>query len=407
MSDMSIIQIIWFVLLAVLWIGYLILEGFDFGVGMLLPILPKSEKERRAALNTIGPHWDGNEVWVITAGGATFAAFPEWYATMFSGMYLALVVVLFCLIIRICAIEWRKLVNTEAWHHAWDTAHTVSAWVVSILWGVAFANLVQGTPIEVGAFKDGEFGHYDLDGVFQAGSAFPVDQLTGAANDPALVQNFHYIAPTDGMLGQFFSLLTPFTILGGLVTLTIFLAQGALFLAIKTTGDLSARSMELAKKLVVADTAVTAVWALWAVFGKNGSGVVYNNSGLLTLIPVALCAVLLIAAVLMTWKGADKSAFFIHSGAIAFAVASIWFMIAGDAMKSRVDDLYTLTLAQASATPQTHAVMIMATVVFVPCVLAYTAWAYIKFAKRVNADDVPDEPNGLDMKKVRQFELQA
>ncbi len=407
MSDLSIIQIVWFALLAVLWIGYLVLEGFDFGVGMLLPIVPKNEKERRAALNTIGPHWDGNEVWVITAGGATFAAFPEWYATMFSGMYVALFVVLFGLIVRICAIEWRKLVNSEGWHRAWDLAHTISAWALSLLWGVAFANLVQGTKIEVGAFKNGTFGHYDLDGVFQSGSAFPVDQMTGAATDPALVQNYHFIAPGESFVSQFFSLLTPFTVLGGLVTLTIFLAQGALFLAIKTTGAMSRRAMELAEKLVIADTAVTAVWALWAVFGKNPSGVPYNNSGMLTLLPVAICAALLIATVVMTLKGADKPAFFIHSGAIAFAVVSIWFMIAGDAMKSSVDAMYSLTLAQASATPQTHAVMIMATVVFVPCVLAYTAWSYIKFAKRVNADDVPDEPNGLDLKKVRQFELSA
>ena len=395
MGDLSLIQIIWFVLLAVLWIGYLVLEGFDFGVGMLLRIVPKNEKERRAALNTIGPHWDGNEVWVITAGGATFAAFPEWYATMFSGMYLALVVVLLCLIVRIVAIEWRKTVNSVRWQHAWDTAHIVVAWVLSILWGVAFANLVQGTQIKVGHFENGEF------------IEVPAGELTGAATDPALVDNFHFIAPGENFLMQFLSLLTPFTIVGGLVTLTIFLAQGALFLAIKTTGDMSERAFNLAKKLTIADTVVTAVWALWAFIGKNASGVEYNNSGMLTLIPLALTAVLLIATVAMTFAGKQKSAFFVHSGAIAGAVVFIWFCIAGDAMKSSVDAAYSLTLAQASATPQTHTIMIVATVIFVPIVLAYTAWSYLKFAKRVNADDVPDEPNGLDLKKVRQFEVTA
>ncbi len=142
--DLTFIQLLWFILIGVLWIGYLTLEGFGFGTGMLLKILPRGEKERRAMLNAIGPHWDGNEVWVLTAGGATFAAFPEWYATMFSGMYLALVAILVVLIVRICALEWRKTINSDAWRNAWDWAHTVSAWVVSILWGVAFSNLVQG-----------------------------------------------------------------------------------------------------------------------------------------------------------------------------------------------------------------------------------------------------------------------
>lgn len=142
--ELTFIQLLWFVLIGVLWTGYLTLEGFGFGVGMLLKILPKNEKERRATLNAIGPHWDGNEVWLLTAGGATFAAFPEWYATMFSGMYLALVVILVCLIFRVCALEWRKMINTDRWRSNWDWIHTIVAWVVSILWGVAFANLVQG-----------------------------------------------------------------------------------------------------------------------------------------------------------------------------------------------------------------------------------------------------------------------
>lgn len=405
MGDLTILQIIWFALLAVLWIGYLVLEGFDFGVGMLLRIVPKNEKERRAALNTIGPHWDGNEVWVITAGGATFAAFPEWYATMFSGMYVALVVVLACLIVRIVAIEWRKSVNSARWQHAWDTAHIIVAWALSILWGVAFANLVKGTPIEVGHFEDGEFVAVPAAELQQQ-----IDAASAAgtpANVPALVDNFHFIAPGENFFMQFLALLTPFTIVGGLVTLTIFLAQGALFLAIKTTGPMSDRAFDLAKKLTIADTVVTAVWALWAFIGKNPSGVPYNNSGILTLIPLALAAVLLIATVAMTFMGKQKPAFFIHSGAIAFAVVFIWFCIAGDAMKSSVDVAYSLTLAQASATPQTHTIMIGATIVFVPIVLAYTIWSYLKFAKRINADDVPDEPNGLDLKKVRQFEVAA
>ena len=178
------LSILWFVLIAVLWTVYLILEGFDFGVGMLLPFVAKGDRERTQTVRTIGPHWDGNEVWLLTAGGATFAAFPEWYATMFSGMYLALFLILVCLIIRVMALEWRSKVATEKWRHAWDWAHTVSAWLVPILLGVAFANFVQGMRIEV------------------------VDVATGTVIDPTLV-NQSLATATHQLTGGFFSLLTP------------------------------------------------------------------------------------------------------------------------------------------------------------------------------------------------------
>ena len=149
------LSILWFILIAVLWIGYLTLEGFDFGVGMILKILGRDERERRATLSTIGPHWDGNEVWLLTAGGATFAAFPEWYSTLFSGAYIVLFIILLCLIVRVCAIEWRPKVNSQTWRDRWDWVHTISAWLPSILWGVAFANLVQGMHIEVVQISNG------------------------------------------------------------------------------------------------------------------------------------------------------------------------------------------------------------------------------------------------------------
>ena len=175
------LSILWFVLIAVLWTVYLILEGFDFGVGMLLPFVAKGDRERTQTVRTIGPHWDGNEVWLLTAGGATFAAFPEWYATMFSGMYLALFLILVCLIIRVMALEWRSKVATEQWRHAWDWAHTISAWLVPILLGVAFANFVQGMKIEV------------------------VDVATGTVIDPTLVDQ-SLAGATHQLTGGFFSL---------------------------------------------------------------------------------------------------------------------------------------------------------------------------------------------------------
>lgn len=370
---MTFIQILWFILIGVLWVGYLTLEGFGFGTGMLLKVLPKNEKERRALLNAIGPHWDGNEVWVLTAGGATFAAFPEWYATMFSGMQIALVAVLLCLIMRICALEWRKTINSDAWRTFWDWAHTISAWVVSILWGVAFANLVQGMEIKV----------LNKDGLVVPASEVDTTQLLG--------NQIHVFT------GDFFSLLSVFTILGGLVTLTLFLSHGALFIAIKTSGDLSARARALAAKILPVTIVVVAAWAIWAQLAFAGGFLSWS------LIPLALAALGLLAALLFSMQGSEVKGFIAHFFAIAMAVVFIWVVIYPNAMKSSIDPAYSLTLAQASATAPTQTIMTIAAVVFVPIVLAYTVWAYKVFSTRINVDDIKDEPVGLEYKNVRAF----
>lgn len=228
--ELSFLQILWFILIIVLWIGYVTLEGFGFGTGMLLKILPRNEKERRLQLNTIGPHWDGNEVFLLTAGGATFAAFPEWYATMFSGMYLALVLVLVLLIVRISAIEWRGKIDSDKWRAAWDTLHTGSAWLVALVWGVAFGNLVQGMAIQV--------GNYEVAG----------DPASFVAADPSQVDAALQAGAQHFLTGGFFSLFTPFTIVAGLVVVSLFLTHGALWLALKTTGDFSARAKILQRR---------------------------------------------------------------------------------------------------------------------------------------------------------------
>lgn len=371
--ELTTIQLLWFSVVAVLWIGYLALEGFDFGVAMLLKILPKTSKERRVALSSIGPHWDGNEVWVLTAGGATFAAFPEWYATMFSGMYLALMLILVCLIVRVCAIEWRKMIDAEAWRNGWDTAHTVSSWVVSFLWGVAFANLVQGMHIEVGRYDDGAF--------------VPVAPQDAASS---LADNYHYLT------GGFFSLITPFTVLGGIVTVSLFLSHGAIFLTLKTSGDLRKRARAFAKKSILFSTSATAAWALWAQFAHT------NNA--ISIVPLALCALSLVAAAAFVYKEREGAAFMAHFAAIALAVVFIWFTIFPYALKSSVDSHYSLTLAQAAATGNTQTIMSAAALVFVPIVLGYTVWSYKVFSRRISVEHVPDETPGLDPKKVRNFE---
>ncbi|MCI7550904.1 MAG: cytochrome d ubiquinol oxidase subunit II [Actinomycetaceae bacterium] len=372
--ELSFLQLLWFILIIVLWIGYVTLEGFGLGTGMLLKVLPKNDKERRLMLNTIGPHWDGNEVWLLTAGGATFAAFPQWYATMFSGMYFALVAVLLCLIVRICAIEWRGKVNSAKWRNTWDWIHCVAAWVVSLLWGVAFANLVQGMKIEVGHYEGANFVAADptaIDAALQAGDR-------------------HFLT------GGFFSLLTPFTILGGLVVLTLFLNHGVLWTALKTRGDIRERALKLAVKTGLISTALTAIWALWAQFAYSVTG--------LSWIALVIAALLLIGALALVTKGNEKGAFFVHFAALAVCVVFIFMTTGFNALKSSIDPAYHLTLVQASATQPTHIVMVIAAVIFVPIVLAYTIWAYIKFSRRISVDNLPDKPAGLDFANVREFE---
>ncbi len=374
--DLSALQIIWFVLIAVLWIGYITLEGFGFGVGMLLKIVPKNEKERRLTLNTIGPHWDGNEVFLLTAGGATFAAFPEWYATMFSGMYMALILILVFLIVRISALEWRGKINSDGWRKLWDTLHTTVAWLVTLVWGVAFGNLVQGTEIQV--------GHYAQRG---GGEFIPADP---AGVDAALAAGDQHF-----LTGGLVSLFTPFTILAGIVFLALFLTHGALWLAIKTKGDYHKRVLDLAKKLSLASTAITAVWAIWGqlAYSENAIGWV----------PLLIAAVMLIGSTLMAQQNRDLPAFFMSFGGLAFAVIWVFTTFWPNAMKSSIDPAYHLTLQQASATGPTHSVMLIAAVIFVPIVLGYTAWSYKQFAARLGVENISDEPAGLHPDKIREF----
>ncbi|MDR6940134.1 cytochrome d ubiquinol oxidase subunit II [Arcanobacterium hippocoleae] len=372
--ELTALQIIWFVLIIVLWIGYVTLEGFGFGAAMNLHGLAKDEKDRRLILNTIGPHWDGNEVFLLTAGGATFAAFPEWYATMFSGMYLALVVVLLLLIVRISAIEWRGKIDSAKWRNAWDNLHFGASWLVSILWGVAFANFVQGMTIEIGKYENGAFQASDK------------ADISGALADGA--QHF--------LTGGFFSLLTPFTILGGIAVALLFFNHGTLWLALKTAGDFHKRALKQAKTTGLISTAVTAIWAIW--------GQLAYHVNWYSWIPLLLAAVLLICSALLALKENEKGAFFVHSAALAVAVIFIFLTLGANAIKSTIDPAYHLTLAQASATGPTHTVMLIAAIIFVPIVLVYTVWSYLVFAQRISRENIPDTFVGLDLHEIRKFE---
>ncbi|QPK94454.1 cytochrome d ubiquinol oxidase subunit II [Actinomyces sp. zg-332] len=362
------LSILWFILIAVLWTGYLALEGFDIGVGMLLRILGKSDRERAALIKTIAPFWDGNEVWLLTAGGATFAAFPEWYATMFSGMYLALFLILLALILRICAIEWRAKINSPKWRGVWDTIHFVVAWLPPILFGVAFANLVQGMKIEV------------------------INPQTLEVISPSEVTPEVLSTHVHAITGGFFSLLSPFTLLGGVILACIFLAHGSLFLTLRTTGELRQKSEKLALPLSIVATLLTAVWALWAQFAYSSS--------ILSLVPLAVAALSLISSTALTLKKNYKFAFAVNFLAIASAVAFIFSAMAPSVMKSSIDPAYSLTIAQASSTHGTLTVMTIVAVTLVPVVLAYTIWSYWVFRARVSEKDIP-KIAGLDPKRIR------
>ena len=364
------LPIVWFILIAVLWTGYLALEGFDFGVGMLLRILGRDERERRAMVRTIGPHWDGNEVWLLTAGGATFAAFPEWYGTLFSGAYLALLLILLCLIVRICAIEWRSKINSRAWRDAWDWAHTIGAWIPSVLWGVAFANLVQGMRIEVVRTADGA--------VVEAARVPAHTLLRGASHQ---------------LTGGFFSLLTPFTLMGGAVTCLLFLTHGALFTALKTRGDLSERAGALARVCGAASTAVTAAWALWAQLAHSPNAAAW--------IPLVLTAASLTASLALTRAGRTGPAFAAHLAGIACAVAFIFAAMAPHVMRSSIDGAYSLTIAQAASADATLLIMTIAAAVFMPGVLLYTIWGYKVFSGRVSAEAINPDEGGLHPTRIR------
>jgi cytochrome d ubiquinol oxidase subunit II len=325
---------VWFILIAVLWIGYFTLEGFDFGVGMLLPVLARDDTERRVMINTIGPVWDGNEVWVLVAGGATFAAFPEWYATLFSGFYLPLLLILVALIVRGLAFEYRHKRDEAHWTARWDLALIVGSFVPAVLWGVAFANIVHGVPIDA----DKEF------------------------------------------TGTLFTLLNPFGLLGGLVTLTLFLTHGAMFVALKTTGEIRLRARELSVRLGAVAAVVAVVFLVWAQIdtGSLGSAVLF-----------VLAAAALVAGTNLAHLGREGWAFVGTFATIALAVAGLFVALFPDVMPTTLADGVSLTTTNASATAYTLKVMTWVAVVFTPIVLGYQSWTYWVFRRRIGTHHIP------------------
>ncbi|HSE55830.1 MAG TPA: cytochrome d ubiquinol oxidase subunit II [Nocardioidaceae bacterium] len=325
---------VWFSLIAVLWIGYFVLEGFDFGVGMLLPVLSRDDTERRVVINTIGPVWDGNEVWVLVAGGATFAAFPEWYATLFSGFYLPLLLILVALIVRGLAFEYRAKRDEPAWKARWDKAIFFGSLVPAVLWGVAFANIVRGVPIDA----DKEY------------------------------------------VGSTLTLLNPYALLGGLTTLGLFLTHGALFLALKTDGDIRHRARALALVVGLPTAGVAVAFLAWTQLVSGG---LWSSAAFLA------AGLALVGGLYAAWRTREGWAFVGTFAAIGLAVAGLFLSLFPNVMPSTIDAAYSLTTTNASATDYTLTIMTWVAVLFTPIVLIYQGWTYWVFRKRLSVHHIP------------------
>jgi cytochrome d ubiquinol oxidase subunit II len=324
---------LWFWIIAVMFIGYFVLDGFDFGVGMSLPFLGKDDLDRRVLINTIGPVWDLNETWLIVAGAALFAAFPEWYATMFSGFYLALLLILVALIMRGVSFEYRHQRPESRWKNWFDAMIIFGSAVPALLWGVAFANVVQGV---------------------------------------ALDENFNYI-------GTFFDLLNPYALLGGLTTLMLFFTHGVVFITLKTSGEIRDRANKLAVTAGVITILVAASFLLWTTlaYGTFASGIL-----------AGVAALTLIGSFLANLKRLEGTSFTLMAITIGLAVLTLFASLFPDVMPASNDVANSLTIANASSTPYTLQVMSWTALIAMPVVLGYQIWTYWVFRKRISRTSI-------------------
>jgi cytochrome d ubiquinol oxidase subunit II len=322
------LSVLWFWIVAFLFIGYFVLDGFDFGVGMSLPFLARDETDRRVLINTIGPVWDLNETWVIVAGASLFAAFPEWYATLFSGFYLALLLILLALIARGVSFEYRHQRPESKWKRSFDRMIIVGSAVPAFLWGVAFANIVQGVPLDAG-------------------------------------HNY---------TGTLFDLLNPYALLGGATTLLLFFTHGVVFVSLKTEGELRERARRLAARAGIVTIVVAAAFLLW-------TGLAFGTPWFWVFAAVA--AITLIGGWLANARGTEGFAFGMLALTVAAAVLALFSALFPDVMPASNDPANSLTIENASSSTYTLTVMSWTALIFLPLVLAYQGWTYWVFRKRV------------------------
>ena len=328
------LETFWFCLIVVVWAMYFLLEGFDFGVGMLLPFVPRSDEERSTALRSIGPVWDGNEVWLVVAGGATFAAFPAWYATMFSGFYLALLLILFFLIVRVVSFEWRSKSETPRWRSTWTWANTIGSFGASFLWGIGLSCLVYGVPIN----SNGDF------------------------------------------TGDVLDLFSPYSVFAGIAVVALFAFHGATFLTLRTTGELSSRAESAARKLAIPAAVLAAVYLAWTV----AIGMDRNDKDLLPpVLPAALGIAALALAVAFLFAGRSGRAFAMTALGTISLVATLFVSLYPRVMVSSTDFADSLTVDDAASSHYALAVMSVVALIFVPVVLLYQGWTYYVFRHRI------------------------
>ena len=330
---------VWFLIVGFLFIGYFVLDGFDFGVGMSLPFLGKDDTDRRVLINTIGPVWDLNETWVLVAGASLFAAFPEWYASLFSGFYLPLLLILAALIARGVAFEYRgkgKTIGADEvrWKATFDWMIVVGSALPALLWGVAFANIVQGVPL-----------------------------------------NEQHI-----YTGTLFTLLNPYGLLGGLVTLTLFWTHGPMFIALKTEGDIKDRASKLGTKVGIATTVLAATFLVWTLIA---------HFSVLGFILSAVAAVSLIAGLVANYFKREGIAFSLLVVTIITAVGSLFAALFPNVFPSTTDAAFSLTIENASSSQYTLTVMTWVAVFMIPLILLYQGWTYWVFRKRISRNSIP------------------
>jgi cytochrome bd ubiquinol oxidase subunit II len=328
------LQTLWFCLIAFLWAGYFLLEGFDFGVGALLPFLAHDERDRQSMFDAIGSAWDGNEVWLVVAGAATFAAFPVWYATMFSGFYIALVLVLVCLIVRVVSFEWRTKSESPRWRATWRWANTVGSIGAAFVWGVALTNLLHGVPLD----------------------------------------SAHNFA------GTFWDLFRPYTVFAGLVVVALFAFHGATFLTLRTVGELCERSEHMARRLAVpvalGGTALLAWTVLVAV--ENNNRPVFPP-----VLPAALGALALVLAAVFLHLRRSGVAFAMTASATVLVVATIFTGLYPRVLVSSTDFSHSLTLANSASSHYALVAITVTALIFMPVVMLYQVWTYYVFRARV------------------------
>lgn len=327
---------LWFILISILFTGFFFLEGFDYGVGILLPFMSKDDKKRRVVINTIGTFWDGNEVWLVTAGGAMFAAFPHWYATMFSGFYLALVLMLVALILRGVAFEFRSKKESPRWRNTWDWLLFAGSLIPAFLWGVAIANLIHGVPIDA---------------------------------------EMNYI-------GGFFDLLNPYTIMGGLASVSLFTLHGAIFLNLKTTNELRDKSKQFAIKLWFPTVILIFAFVIYGYFATDMFTRLGVNPGI---VPLLAGAALLISGWFVR-KERSGWAFIMTGLTIALSTITIFIGLYPRVMVSSLNEAWSLTIYTASSSEYTLTVMSIIALIFFPIVLVYQSWTYWVFRKRISVD---------------------